>query len=181
MTLRDPRLGIILMLAGGVLVLTGAIGLAVTPATRETTSASPGSGRGSPSPVGSPTVEPTKTPVQLEAPERFVPTLAAAIREGNQQFLFRRLHPAVLERFGDEQCRTALEAFDNPSFDLEVQATHPLKRWAWRTDGVRTKIAPAVAVDVIRSSGGAASDDVVHVAHVGTQLRWFTDCGDPIF
>jgi hypothetical protein len=178
--MRSPRLGILLIAVGALLMVTGAVGLALTPATPETTSASPSPDTGSPSPAGSPTVEPTKAPAQLETPEQFVPELAAAIRAGNQRFLFRRLHPAVLERYGEEQCRSAMEGFDDPSFELEVQSSRGPHVWPWRTDGLTTRVPGTFDVNVIRRVGGEEDNDVVHVALEGTQLRWFTDCGDPI-
>jgi hypothetical protein len=116
----------------------------------------------------------------VEAPESFVPRLAAAIREGNQGFLFQRLHPLVLERYGEQQCRTALEAFDDPSFELEVLSTTGPDPWRWRTDGVTTRVEETFDVEVTRRAGGEETSDVVHVSPVGRQQRWFTDCGDPV-
>src|SRR5712692_461907 len=51
---------------------------------------------------------PTKHGKTLESPQEFLDRLDAAVRKGDTDFRVARLHPAVIARYGEDQCRTFL-------------------------------------------------------------------------
>lgn len=159
-------------------------------------SAGPGLHRGAavvvpgPLPIASPELEsaaddgdtgpgPTAAAGPTEAPEAFVRTLAEALRAGDAGFLLDRLHPAVLDRYGAEACRSYVGGVSDPTFELTVQAVSEPGPYDWELDGVSTVIPDAVTVTVERTQGGGVTTQDMHIAPSGGGWRWFTDCGDP--
>jgi hypothetical protein len=124
----------------------------------------------------------TTTRPDVEADVRaFVVDLAAAIRGGDAAFLLARLHPAVLERYGEDQCRAVTDGLASPGLDLEVLDVGAPEAWDWQLDGetVSTRVDEAVPVRVRRTDGASSEETEIHVAETEGVLRWFTDCGDP--
>jgi hypothetical protein len=121
---------------------------------------------------------PTTSTTTVEAAVRaFVPRLVEAIRAGDNDFKFARLHPLVLARYGPS-CRDGLSAAQ-PSFAMDVVSVGAPEPWAWETDGLSTTVE-ATPVMVKRSGAdGALVDGVIHLAEAEGEIRWFTDCGTP--
>ncbi len=112
--------------------------------------------------------------------EEFMAQLATALREGDEAFLFPRLHPAVLELYGEEQCRAYTTPLQDPTLQLEVRGVTGPERWAWERDDRTTDVADVFTVAVLLRSGDTEADQELHVGIVAGDLRWFTDCGDPL-
>ena len=120
----------------------------------------------------------TSTTTVEQAVRTFVPELVAAIRKGDNDFKFARLHPAVIERYG-EKCKDGLSGAQ-PDFVIDVVSVGVAEPWDWVTDGVTATIV-ATPVTVKRSSaGGVLIDGVIHLAEAEGEMRWFTDCGTPL-
>src|SRR5688500_10799883 len=47
-----------------------------------------------------------EAPSEGETPEEFLAALATAVQEGDVDFQVERLHPAVIDRYGEDPCRT---------------------------------------------------------------------------
>lgn len=127
----------------------------------------------------------TTTVALAESPEEFLAALATAFRSGDVSFLLSRLHPAVLARYGEAQCRQALPAYTDPSAMFAVQQVGPDEAFTWTTEPDTqhprsSGVSDARSVEVIRAARGVATPAQIHIARVGAHYTWFIDCGEPI-
>ncbi|HEX4979410.1 MAG TPA: hypothetical protein VFV35_05025 [Acidimicrobiales bacterium] len=121
----------------------------------------------------------TSTTIPTEDVAGFVERLAAAIRAGDEAFLFERLHPEVLARYGEATCRARLATFEDPSLRFTVHGAGPPGDYDWTTDGRTSRVPGTVTVPVTRVDRVATTETEIHVTRVAGEWRWFTDCGDP--
>ena len=184
-------LGAALALGGLAAVVVGLIGLLddegpggsvaePSPAATATTGAapSPTTATETPTTTESPTSEPTTEPA--ETPEEFFAALAAGFREGDARFLFSRLHPFVLDRYGAGPCRNYLGSLEVPAYELEVLEVGGTDVFVWGTDGLRRKVADATTVRIrFTEDGSTFIETDAHIVQDGELMRWFTDCGTP--
>ncbi|MBI2169665.1 MAG: hypothetical protein HYU28_09250 [Actinobacteria bacterium] len=178
----NRRLGTVLMIAGAALAAVGAIGLVSD------------DGDSKPAPAATPTGEVTTStsratttstteaaaPTTEELVSAFYEVFGAAFREAETDFLFERLHPEVIALYGEDQCRAFIEKVpDNRSFEiLEVHNPAP---WNYgEREGREIPIEDAIQVDVIQRIDDRDTQLDSHLAVVGDEVRWFTDCGEPI-
>ncbi|GMU80090.1 MAG: hypothetical protein AMXMBFR46_28750 [Acidimicrobiia bacterium] len=128
-----------------------------------------------PTPTTSPTTPPTETP------QAFFASLAGAFAANDDAFLYDRLHPLVLTRYGADQCRAYFANQSVPNFRAEVIGVRAPEPWDWTLDGRTDRLPSAVPVRVrIADDGATFRETEAHLVLVGNQLRWFTDCGTPI-
>ena len=109
----------------------------------------------------------------------FVKQLDKAIRSGDTTYLFSHLHPAVIARYGVNQCQQYLSSFDR-SVRREVRSSPSAPgAYDYTTDGQNTNVPDvvAIAVDLVGPSG--TQRVALHTAEVDGTYRWFTDCGTP--
>lgn len=141
-------------------------------------------------PTDTPTVAPpTETPtpvtptpvasVALDPPtvEDFTNDLSAALAERDRAYLNTRLHPAVIERYGEQPCRRYLREVGGPLTRVILGSEGPAP-WDYITDELTTTIPDAWTVS-IRQPGPDPLREL-HFAPADGTWRWFTDCGDPI-
>lgn len=148
------------------------------------TTASPGSTSGSTTsePTSSSattetTATTTATTVAAETPDEFLDQLADAFRSGDIEFKLARLHPAVIERFGEDACRAYFESLPaDPTAAFVVIAVSGPDDYEWTLDGETRVVPETLAVDVTRTANGAAQAATIHLTAVDGQLRWYTDC-----
>jgi hypothetical protein len=174
-----PRHGIVLIVAGAALCLVGLVGGFVfaddgapsaEPTTTEATS----------------TTSTTEDPADLvdqAAVEGFYDLFQTAVQTGDADTLYARLHPAVLDLYGADQCRAFIDAgFDNPDLTFEVVSVGPLEPWVWERDGRTVDVGDAVALQLVQRTlaNPDPAPQEAHVALVDGEIRWFTDCGDPL-
>jgi hypothetical protein len=126
---------------------------------------------GEPSPPGTEATGPDPSVVA------FLDGLAAAFREGDGAALLDALHPAVIDRYGAEQCRSYTDGLLIDDMGFEVLTVESADGWSYDQDELQTSVEDAVAVTAIREDLGQESE--LHLASVGGEWRWFTDCGDP--
>ncbi len=182
-------LGVVLILAGLGLLAFGAWRLigtgggataTTTPTPTLTADASASQTPASQAPTASPTPVPataTPAPTLGEAEVRaFVASLVAAIHAGDVETLLAGLHPATIDRYGQDACRTALAGFTDPTFGIEVLEVQDPAPWDYVTDGMTVTIPDAWAVPGNRSSGGTTVPFTFHFAPFGDAVHWFTDC-----
>lgn len=134
--------------------------------------------------ASSPTPEATPEPSAADAVAEedvvdFYARLTSGLQTADVPTLFDLLHPAVLDRYGAEQCRDYLADAGDESISIEVLGMDAPAPWTWELDGVSTEIAPAIAVTIRLSVGDASVEQEAHLAVADGALRWFTDCGDP--
>lgn len=116
----------------------------------------------------------------VESPESFLPVFSAAIRTGDERFLFDRLHPVVVEFYGGQACRVYLRDFIVPDSEFRFRSAAPPAEFTWVVDGRATLVQDVVNVDVTAVSDEGEIDRVIHLGIVEGDLRWFADCGDPV-
>jgi len=121
----------------------------------------------------------TTTTVAPEDPAEFMNALIDAQAAADVDFLTARLHPEVLTRYGGaEPCRTYLESITFPAITLrEINDPAP---WDFATDGLVTTFPDAIGVEIQRIVDGETIIQELHIVYAGPELRWFTDCGEPV-
>ena len=152
------------MVGGAVVALVSVAGLVLGLGESTTTNASTADAGGS-----------TASPIP-ETPTEFLAALQRAERNGDAEFRLARLHPAVIERYGEDACRSfVIEPPDATStFDVvRVDHTGP---WDYTSDGETTTVDDTAFVVVDRVARGDQNQVEVHVAAVGNEYRWFADC-----
>ena len=122
---------------------------------------------------------PGDTAAAVETAEGFLPVFSAAIRTGDRRFLFQRLHPAVVDFYGERACRVYLRDFIVPNSEFVFRSAAKPAQFTWVVDGRATLIPDVVNVDVTAVSEEGQIDRVIHLGLVEGDLRWFADCGDP--
>lgn len=134
-----------------------------------------------PSPSPTPTRSPSPTPDADALARAFFPDLVAAIRAGDVDSMLPRLHPAVIDRYGDAACQRELETRSaDPTYAIAVKVVHPPAAWDYTLDGVTTTIPDAWTVEADVTALGQLEAREIHVAPVDGEVRWFTDCGTPL-
>jgi hypothetical protein len=182
MRLTGRRLAVALMVLGAALLATGAVGLALTPASRQEV----GSPSPSPEPTGSPTAEPTEEPAEepteepAETPEAFVASFNRAQEEEDVRFLLSRLHPEVIQRYGRAQCREYLGEVAGTVGDVEIIRASGPRQAEYATDDQMVTIENARVLRISLTANDEPTTGRMTLAVVGDELRWFTDCGDPV-
>lgn len=183
--------GLVAVLIGVVLLFTSGGDDGDAEAAEETATTEPASRTSEPETTSSTeTTEPTTTETTTgttEPPdvgagvEEFFAAWTAAIRSGDETFLIAALHPLVPERYSAAACQTYLGGLALPAMATEVLAVDDAtETWAWATDGLSTDVPDALGVQLRRTEDGATFvESEVHLARVGDDLRWFTDCGSP--
>jgi hypothetical protein len=129
--------------------------------------------------TAAPTTTPTTTPA--ETPQAFFALLGRAFASDDDTFLFDRLHPLVLTRYGAEQCRAYFAGQSVPRFSVEVLESRVAEAWDWTLDGRTDRLPSAIPVRIRSTDDGTTfRENEAHVVLVDSQVRWFTDCGTPI-
>ncbi len=136
----------------------------------------------SPSPAP-PTVPPTAPPTAtasaspvLDPPtvEEFAGELLAAFQTADSGYLFDRLHPFVLERYGARQCRRYVnDLAPEPSASWTVLSATGPAPWDWTTDELTTTVSDTWTVMIDIPDEGERE---VHFTPFEGTWRWFVDC-----
>lgn len=180
-----PRAGLGLLVAGAALVVIGVVGLLASgdddgdgeaaPTTTTTDAATTTT-------EATTTTTTTEAPVPAETPEELFAVLEAAFQTGDGDTLFARLDPAVLDVYGEVQCRSYADGLERPDLEFEVVEVHAPAPWDFgERDDLAVPIEDAIQVDVVQVVGGERSSVTeAHLRYAGDELRWFTDCGDPV-
>lgn len=121
----------------------------------------------------------TTTQAPPEDPGDYIASHIAAQGTNDVAFLLARLHPDVIARYGGEDaCSAYLSSIPNPPFTL--REIGPPEPWEYATDGQSATYPDAIPVEIERDVGGQTVIQEIHLVYVGNELRWFTDCGDPV-
>lgn len=115
-----------------------------------------------------------------ETPEEFLAALATAIQEGDADFQVERLHPAVIERYGEDACRADIEMRTDPTRAFaDPQVREEPEDFDYASDGLSEIIPDTIVVDAQVTADGATNAQEVHLAEVDGEFRYFSDCGTP--
>jgi hypothetical protein len=112
-----------------------------------------------------------------ETPEEFLAALATAIREGDADFQLERLHPAVIERYGEDVCRADIAMRTDPTRAFEVtRVREELEPFDYASDGQSETIPETVVVEAQVTALGTTFPDELHLVEVDGEFRYFSDC-----
>jgi hypothetical protein len=117
------------------------------------------------------------------AVQEFLDRLDEAVRQGNTDFRVARLHPAVIDRYGEQQCRAFLaspSAGPDPSRADKVKRVDRPEPFEFSTDDGAVPIPEAQLVLVEETYQKKTTQRELHVARVDGELRYFIDCGAPL-
>jgi hypothetical protein len=136
-----------------------------------------------------PTVEATSTPHEADtgaaadgeaAVREFVAAFEQALTSGDVGFLAARLDPAVIDRYGDAQCREYLDAVAGSAQDFEVIDVQGPVPITYETDGIERSVGDGYEARVrFRTSDGSVVESSPIYRIDGDTVQWFTDCGQP--
>jgi hypothetical protein len=184
--MRDrQRLGAVALAVGVILMVVGGAG-ALSDANRGGTAIGPSPSPGTtqaPSPTPPSTAVPSPSPTpspDIEALARtFFVELVRANRERDVDDMMAWLHPATIERYGEDACRRFLASRNDPTFSVVIESV-VAEPFFYTTDNQATEIPDAWTVRAQVTNAGETASRELHVAPVDGAVRWFTDCGNPL-
>jgi hypothetical protein len=112
--------------------------------------------------------------------KKFLNELDAAVRSGNVDLRLARLNPAVIARYGEQQCRDFLAGQQDATRKDKVKKVGKPESFEYATDRQSATIADALPVQVRATIKGKKGDRNIHLARVNGQLTYFIDCGQPL-
>lgn len=178
----NPRLGQAMVALGIVLVAIGVVGLVTDDDGDEVASATSSSSTSSTAALGGgePDLGGTARATPEERIREFYVAFEEAFQEGDAAFLFDRLHPAVIELYGANQCLDFTS--DLPPRTFEIVEIHEPEPWDFGSEreGRELVVEDAIQVDVVQQVEGREIELASHLTVGPDGVRWFTDCGDPV-
>jgi hypothetical protein len=126
---------------------------------------------------GAPTVPPSTAAPEAEPVDEFLRQLSESLSTGDGSFAISRLHPKVIETFGQDACSQTVPAPDDATFNVQLVSEGPRGPWDWpQPDGSTIRIDDAVTFDVQVTREGATTPSQVHLVLLDGAWRWFTYC-----
>jgi hypothetical protein len=111
--------------------------------------------------------------------QRFLNELDAAVRQGDLDLRIARLNPAVIQRYGEQQCRDFLASLPQDATRRDrVKTVEKVEPFQYSNDGAAP--VDAMVVHVKGTVQGKKGDRNLHLARVNGQLTYFIDCGTPL-
>lgn len=179
-------LGVLLMIAGLILMVSGGTEPATISAlstTSESTTSGPTTTSTSmpqPTTTSEPTTTaaPTTTTIPPQTVEDFVAEYRIALDEDDVDFLFDRLHPLVVEAYGEEVCRTWVETevLALEDYQLEGEASGPADQLFTDPDGEQFAIADTFTAPVSFTFQGERFEADAQFALVDSLMFWLGTC-----
>lgn len=119
----------------------------------------------------------TTVAATAEPADEFLRQLSESLSTGDGSFAVSRLHPKVIEIFGEAACNQTVPAPDDQTFNVQLVSEGARGPWDWpQPDGTTVRIDDAVTFEVQITQQGATSPSQVHLALVDGTWRWFTYC-----
>lgn len=126
------------------------------------------------------TAGPDPTPDIESQTRAFLAEFSAAQEQQDVDFLLEHLGAASLARYGEDQCRSYLQAYAGTVTSIEVLSTSYPVLFEYATDGRQVSLPGAVRVEIQFLARGEPSEGSMHVVLEGGKGFWFTDCGEPL-
>jgi hypothetical protein len=172
---RGPRWPVALIVAGVVAIVVGSLGLTFG---WGSTDGRPGVPTAESAASGSFAAPSTTT--TSEQPAAFLASFVQALRSGDANFLVDRLDPAVIARYGTEQCRASVPRLFDSTAALTLRSTTGPAAFEYVTDGKSAAVQDVYSLEVDGIVGGQSATREYHVALVDGRFLIFFDCGDPL-
>ena len=112
--------------------------------------------------------------------KKFLNEIDAAVRSGNVDLRLARLNPAVIARYGEQQCRDFLAGQQDATRKDTITTVGKPEPYEYATDNQSATIADALPVQVRATIKGKKGERDIHLARVNGQLTYFIDCGQPL-
>ena len=112
--------------------------------------------------------------------KKFLNEIDAAARAGNVDLRLAHLNPAVIARYGEQQCRDFLAGQHDPTRKDTVTKVGKPESYEYATDNQSAIIPDALPVQVQETNKGKKGERDIHLARVNGQLTYFIDCGQPL-
>jgi hypothetical protein len=112
--------------------------------------------------------------------KKFLNEIDTAARSGNVDARLARLNPAVIARYGEQQCRDFLAGQQDATRKDKVTSVGKPESYEYATDNQSAVIPDALPVQVKETNKGKKGDRNIHLARVNGQLTYFIDCGQPL-
>ena len=112
--------------------------------------------------------------------KKFLNELDAAVRSGDVDLRLARLNPAVIARYGEQQCRDFLAGQQDATRRDRVKKVGKPESYEYASDKQSATVADALPVQVRATIKGKKGDRNIHLARVNGQLTYFIDCGQPL-
>ncbi len=112
--------------------------------------------------------------------KKFLNEIDAAVRSGNVDLRLARLNPAVIARYGEQQCRDFLAGQHDATRKDTVTKVGKPESYQYSTDNQSAIIPDALPVQVRETNKGKKGDRNIHLARVNGRLTYFIDCGQPL-
>lgn len=121
------------------------------------------------------------TPLVVDARLRtFIDNFVPALRSNDTTFLFQHLHPAVLNLYGTDQCRTFINRGSvDPTINIVILGVKGPAPFPWISDGISTLVPNVYTLDANVTVQGTTERRDIHFGQVGNDVYWFTSCGNP--
>ena len=112
--------------------------------------------------------------------KKFLNEIGAAVRKNDVGFRLAHLHPAVIERYGEQQCRDFLAAAPDTTRRDRVKKVGKPEPYEYASDKASATIPESLPVLTKETNKGKKGDRNIHLARVNGQLTYFIDCGQPL-
>ena len=112
--------------------------------------------------------------------QKFLNEVDAAVRAGNVDLRLARLNPAVIARYGEQQCRDFLAGQQDATRKDKVKKVGKPESFEFATDNQSATVTDSLPVQVRETNKGKKGDRNIHLARVNGQLTYFIDCGQPL-
>jgi hypothetical protein len=162
---QKSRLSVGLIALGAAAILLGSLGLTLGWGT--TVGARSGAGTTSP------------TASAAERPAAFLAEFVQAVRNGNTTFLLDRVDPALISRYGEQPCRSAIPGLFDPTLSLRLRAVSGPGTYTYSRGGQSLTTHDVYTFTVDGVVGGHPATRHYHLALVGGRYRIFIACGSP--
>lgn len=122
----------------------------------------------------------SSTSAPSEDPAEFLGLFVQALRTGDAAFLLDRVDSAVIARYGDSACRTAIPTLFDSTASLTLRSTTGPATFAYEGDGKSVAVPDVFTFSVDGTLGGQAAKRDYHLALVEGRFHIFLDCGTPL-
>ncbi len=116
----------------------------------------------------------------VQAVTSFLDGLAHDVATGNVDHELATLNPAVIQRYGTDECRSFLATLTDATAAFTVKEVTGPEPFDYAGSGLTTTVPNTFYVDVTATSHGQEVDQTVHVARANNELSFFATCGTPL-
>jgi len=115
-----------------------------------------------------------------ERPAAFLAAFVRALRSGNATFLYDRLDPAVIARYGAQACRSAIPGLFDSTAALTLSSVTGPSTFNYATDGKSVAVPNVYTFTVTGVVFGQPATRQYHLALLDGRFHTFFDCGTPL-